>query len=112
MIHEALLFDSQGTWSSLRQKVGETYDGIQWSPQLMAHTGQELALHLGRTLDFPVAQIEFPIGSSQALNEFTFFCFVPFSLGNVYRNHNTRGSAHEGESIRGVLCLDDGSVFQ
>ena len=61
MVDEALLLGVELARSSVSQEVRKSYNRIQWGPQLMAHTGEKLALQSGCAFDFTVAELELAV---------------------------------------------------
>src|SRR5712691_9580311 len=57
MVDEALLLGVELSRSSVSQEVRKAHNRIQGGPQLVAHTGEKLALQSGCVFDFTVAEL-------------------------------------------------------
>src|SRR5690348_8182302 len=52
--HKPLLIGIQRTFELLSKQIAESDDGVQRSPQLMAHAGEEFALETVRSLQLTI----------------------------------------------------------
>src|SRR5579862_3094040 len=83
MIDESLLLLVELSASSFSQQIRKANDGIEWSTQLMTHSGEELTFQLSCAFDFTIAQLEFSIRLFQAHCKFLPLVFRALSIRNI-----------------------------